>query len=113
MAENSAKIVYWHRELPPLGAEQMGEHVVESASARVLGTLAHRDELWDRIYEDLMNRTRARLEQEVARLGGDYAHVLNESVDSRRDDVTGEGWLHGCFTYMLYRSTEKNAPRSA
>ncbi|HXT23368.1 MAG TPA: hypothetical protein VN749_00920 [Candidatus Eisenbacteria bacterium] len=43
------------------------------------------------------------LEQEVARLGGSYAHVLNESVDSKHDDNSGEAWLHGRFTYMLYR----------
>ena len=103
MAPDSTNVIYWHRELPPPDAEQMGEHVVEATSARVPSTLAHRDELWDRCYEDLMAETRAQLEQEVVRLGGNYAHVLNESVDSRRDDVTGESWLHGCFTYMLYR----------
>ena len=106
MAPNSTNVVYWHRELPPPDAEQMGEHVVEATSARVASTLAHRDELWDRYYEDLMAQARARLEQEVARLGGNYAHVLDESVDSRHDDVTGESWLHGHFTYMLYRQPQ-------
>ena len=43
------------------------------------------------------------LEQEVARLGGDYAHVIDEHVDSRRDDLTTESWLHGRFSYVLYR----------
>jgi len=81
----------------------MGEHVVEATSARVAGTLVHRDELWNQYYEDLMDRARARLEQEVVRLGGNYAHVFSESVDSRHDDQTGESYLHGCFTYMLYR----------
>src|ERR1017187_1204030 len=103
MAQKSTSIVYWHRELPPSGAEQMCEHVVEATSERVPTTLAHRDELWERCYEDLMNRARIRLEQEVLRLGGNYAHVLDESVESRHDDVTGETWLHGSFTYMLYR----------
>ena len=96
-------MIYWHRELPPFDAEAMGEQVVEATSGRVPGTLAHRDELWDRCYEDLMVQARARLEQEVARLGGNYAHVLNESVDSRHDDATGEAWLHGRFTCMVYR----------
>jgi hypothetical protein len=45
----------------------------------------------------------ARLAQEVKRLGGQYAHVLDESVDSRHDDASNESWLHGQFTYMLYR----------
>ena len=107
MAQGSPSVVYWHRELPPSDAEPLGEHVVEAASVRVPGTLAHRDELWDRCYEDLMVKARAQLQQEVARLGGNYAHVLNESVDSRHNDVTGENWLHGCFTYMLYRQPNK------
>jgi hypothetical protein len=107
MAQDSPRVVYWHRQLPPFDAEQMGEHVVEATSARVASTLAHRDELWDQCYKDLMAGARARLEQEVVRLGGNYAHVLDESVDSRHDDVTGENWLHGCFTYMLYRHLNK------
>jgi len=77
--------------------------VLEATSEKVSSTLAHRDELWDRCYEELMVAARARLEQEVARLGGNYAHVLDESVDSRHNDVTGESWLHGRFTYVLYR----------
>jgi hypothetical protein len=105
-AQANVKVIYWHRELPPLDAEYMGEHVIEAASARVTNTLAHRDDLWDRCYGDLMARACDRLEQEVVRLEGSYAHVLDESVDSRQDDVTNERWLHGSFTYMLYRSTK-------
>lgn len=100
------KVVYWHRELPPVTAEVLDEHVVEATSGRVLGTLSHRDELWDRCHEELMTATRTRIEQEVARLGGHYAHVLDESIDSRRDDATGEAWLHGRFTYVLYRDAQ-------
>jgi hypothetical protein len=107
MPQDSTSIVYWHRELPPSNAEQMGENVVEATSARVPSTLAHRDELWDRCYEDLMAKALARLEQEVVRLGGSYAHVLDETVESRHDDVAGESWLHGSFTFMLYRRTNK------
>jgi hypothetical protein len=95
--------VFWHRELPPLQAEPIGEHTVEAVSQRVPGTLAHRDEIWDQCYADLMARTRVRLDQEIARLGGDFAHVLHESVDSRHDDARGEAWLRGRFTYVLYR----------
>jgi len=101
--DDNSKVVYWHRELPPCDAEIMGEHTVEATSGRVPGTFAHRDELWDRCYDDLMTQTRARLEQEVVRLEGHYAHVLDESVDSRHDDASGETWLHGRFTYVLYR----------
>jgi len=86
----------------------IGEHVVEASSRRVPGTLSHRDELWDRCYQDLMARARARLTQEIARLGGDCAHVLDEFVDSRHDPKTGEAWLDGRFAYVLYR-VKKNA----
>jgi hypothetical protein len=99
----AGKSIYWYRELPPLGTEAMIEHVVEATSSRVPITLLHRDELWSQCYEDLMEKADARLRQEVTRLGGDYAHVLNESVDSRHDDKTGQAWLHGRFSYMLYR----------
>ena len=95
--------IYWHRELPPADAEIIGEHILEATSARVSGTLAHRDELWDRCYGELLENTRERFSQEIQRLGGDYAHVLEESIDSRHDDASGETWLHGRFTYVLYR----------
>lgn len=98
-----SRCIYWHRQLPPLDAEMMDEHVLEATSGRVRGSLTHRDELWNRCYEDLMSKTNARLWQEVERLGGDYAHVLHESIGSRHDDATGEAWLHGRFTYVLYR----------
>lgn len=97
------KIVYWHRELPPLGADPISEHVLEAASARVPGTIAHRDDLWRVCYDDLMRQTHTRLEQEIARLGGDYAHVVDESIDTRHDDAKGEAWLRGRFKYVLYR----------
>jgi hypothetical protein len=97
------KTIYWHRELPPSDAESMGEQCADAVSRRVPGTLAHRDELWSQCYEDLMAQAHVRLGQEIDRLGGRYAHVLSESVDSRRDAGSCEAWLHGVFTYMLYR----------
>jgi hypothetical protein len=97
------KIVYWHRELPPLEAELVAEHIVEASSSRVPGTIAHRDDLWDQCYRELMATTEDRLAQEMARLGGDFAHVHDETIDSKHDDATGEAWLHGRFGYMLYR----------
>jgi len=103
MTPADGKRVYWHRELPPLNSDIMGEHVLEATSGRVLGTLAHRDELWDQCYRDLLENTRKRFTQEIDRLGGRYAHVLDEHVDSCHDDVAGEAWLRGRFTYVLYR----------
>ena len=99
----TAKTIYWHRELPPLDAEVMGEHTVEAVSKRISSALALRDQLWAECYKDLMSETTRRLEQEIARLGGQCAHVLGESVDVRHDDTQGEAWLHGRFTYILYR----------
>ena len=110
VATNSNRIVYWHRELPPFDADAVAEHVIEATSNRVPGTLVHRDELWGQCYETLMASAATRLEQEVARLGGHYAHVLDETIDSRHDGATGEAWLQGRFTYMLYRRPVKNTP---
>jgi hypothetical protein len=101
--DNGNKIIYWHRELPPFEAEAMGEHTVEATSSHVLGSLSHRDEQWARCHDELMAQTRDRLYKEVARLGGDYAHVLQELIDTRHNEATGEAWLHGRFTYMLFR----------
>jgi hypothetical protein len=96
------KTVYWHRELPPFEAEVIGEHTLEANSDHVPDTIAHRDELWNQCRDSLMARTNQRLSAEIVRLGGRYAHVLNESVDTKHDPTTGESWLHGQFTYMLY-----------
>ena len=101
--DNEPRIVYWHRELPPLEAELVAEHTVEATSSRVPGTIAHRDELWDQCYRELMANAEHRLVQEVARLGGHYAHVNDETIDPKHDDAAGEAWLHGRFSYMLYR----------
>jgi hypothetical protein len=100
---DTGQVVYWHRQLPPLDADPLGEHVVEASSRRVPGGFAHRDEVWMDCESELMDQVRARLEQEVARLGGRYAHVLSESIASHHNDATDDAWLQGRFTYMLYR----------
>ena len=96
--------IYWHRQLPPSDAQPVGAHVIEATSARVPGTLDHRDDMWDRCYRELMARATERLGQEVTRLGGDCARVLGEHIEPRRDDRTGEAWMYGRFEYALYRS---------
>jgi len=102
-ASSPTKIVYWHRELPPLDGEPLGEYSVEANSMRVAGGFAHGGELWDQCYADLMTQLHVRLEQEVHRLGGDYAHVLEETIGSKHDDRTGEVWLRGGIKYLLLR----------
>jgi hypothetical protein len=98
-----AKTVYWHRDLPPIDARAMGEHTVEASSPRIPGTIARRDALWDECQHGLTAEVELRLTQEVARLGGRWAHVLNERIDTKRDAATNETWLHGSYTYVLYR----------
>jgi hypothetical protein len=106
MDTHEAKIVYWHRELPPLDADLVAEHTVEADSSRVPGTIAHRDALWDQCYRELMANAEQRLAQEVARLRGHFAHVHDEAIAPKHDDASGEAWLHGRFSYMLYRRRE-------
>ena len=72
---DNPKVIFWHRELPPLDAEPIGEHTVEATSSRMPGTIAHRDELWTRCEDELMAQTHHRLVEEIARLGGRYVHV--------------------------------------
>lgn len=97
------KAIYWHRELPPFDAQPMGEHVVEASSTHVPDTIARREELWGRCETELMANARERLREEIARLGGHYAHVLDESIETRHNPCSGETWLYGRFTYMLYQ----------
>jgi hypothetical protein len=101
--DRTPKIVYWHRDWPPVDAEMIGEHTIEANSSRVPGTIAHRDELWDQCYGQLMANAEMRVAQEVQRLGGRVAPVYDEAIDPRHDQATGEAWLHGRFGYMLYR----------
>jgi hypothetical protein len=98
----AAKAIYWHRELPPIDASPMGEHVVEASSPRLPGTIAARDELWSRCERALATAVELRLSQEVSRLGGRFAHVLDERIEAKRDPVLNEAWLHGRYTYVLY-----------
>jgi len=99
----SGQIVYWHGELPPISADAVGEHSLEATSHRIPAGLAHRDDLWDNCQNDLIATARVRLEQEVARLGGKYARVIEESIDAQHDYVSDEVWLQGRFKYVLYR----------
>ena len=102
-------VVYWHRELPPLDGEPMHEDVIEATSDRVPGAIEAHGELWHRCYEGLVEHTRVRLEQEVTRLGGDYAHVIDEHIESQHDDASDESWLYGRFNYVLYRRPGRSA----
>ena len=95
-------IVYWRRELPPLSEQIEGEHEITADSARVHGAWGDRDALWSRCHDDLMSRARARIGDEVTRLGGSCAHVVDEVIAVRRDDGSGDFWLSGTFRYVMY-----------
>ena len=103
IVESTLKTVYWHRDLPPLEAEPVAEHTIEANSGRVPGTIAHRGDLWDQCYRELMANAEDRLIQEVTRLGGQFAHVRDEAIEPKRDEAAGEAWLHGRFSYLLYQ----------
>jgi hypothetical protein len=94
--------VYWHRELPPLQAVPLGEHTIEADSAHVAGRIVNPD-AWQRCATDLARGLEVRLSQEGVRLGGRCAHVLDEHIDVKHDVARDEAWLHGRYTYMLYR----------
>jgi hypothetical protein len=95
--------IYWHRDLPPLDAELMGEHSVDAVSESVAYRFDERDELWQRCSASLRERLAERLEAEIDRLGGDYVHVLEEDVTPHVDHPTGKYWLIGRVRYTLYR----------
>lgn len=102
--EATTQVVYWHRQLPPRDADPIGSHTIEVTSDRIPGMLTRRDVAWDRCYRQLMDRIDWRIGQEIARLGGDYAHVRGETLEPRHDDSTGEAWMYGRFDYELYRA---------
>jgi hypothetical protein len=94
--------IFWHRELPPFDAVPIGEHVVEATSGHVPATLEADDALWGRCRQELIAEASRRLAEEMRRLGGRYAHVLEEAVETHHDPVSGEAWLRGRFRYQLY-----------
>lgn len=97
-----AKIVYWRRDLPPLSEQLEGEHEIVATSDRVHASWGEREASWGRCYASLSAHAEDRIAQEVRRLGGTCAHVLDESVVTRRDDRTDELWLVGTYRFTMY-----------
>lgn len=107
------KIVHWRNELPPLSEKLEGEHVVEARSQAVPNSAEH-DHLWKLCYESLIAAAAERIEQEVRRLGGSCAHVVDEKIEPKTNHHTGEYWLTGRFLYVMYQhEIPASAPRSA
>jgi hypothetical protein len=96
------KLVYWRRELPPLGEAILSEQIVEADSRR-LAIGSHHEELWEKGAAELLEEATRRIEQEIHRQGGSCAHIVDEQVEPKVDYSIGKMWLHGRYTYVLYR----------
>lgn len=113
MAEESpTKLVFFRRELPPLREDTAGEFVVEATSLKVPNTSLGKEELWTHCYDDLMANAALRIGQEVVRLHGSCAHVVDEQIEPKVSYELGEAWLAGTFTCVLYRHPSRPAPAS-
>lgn len=97
------KVIYWRRELPPLSEQIAGEHEVEAESPRVPYAYDGRQAMWSACYGPLLEEAERRIGQEVQRLDGSCAHVVDEVVTAKIDDAAGTFRLHGRFRYVLYR----------
>jgi hypothetical protein len=97
-----SKVVYWRRELQPLSEQIEGEHEIEAESPHVHYDFGRREAMWGVCYGKLMEEAERRMVQEVQRLGGSCAHVLEEIVTARTDDAASLFWLRGRFRYVMY-----------
>jgi hypothetical protein len=97
-----SRVVYWRRDLPPLSEQVEGAHEIEADSPHVEHGDGPRDAMWGTCYRQLMTEAERRIGQEVERLGGSCAHVVDETVTARVDDALGTFWLRGRFRYVMY-----------
>jgi len=97
-----SKVVYWRRELPPLSEQIEGEHELEADSPSVHQDIGERQLLWGRCYPKLLEAAERRILQEVERLGGTCAHVVDEVITAKADDANAQFALHGVFRYVMY-----------
>ena len=103
LTTTSAKpVVYWRLELPPRTEDFESEHEVTATSVKVHAPWDMRGKVWGQCYESLMDNARARIVQEVERLGGSCAHVTDEVVTKRDDAAEGNSWLAGRFRFVMY-----------
>lgn len=100
--EGPKKLVYWRRELPPLGESIGGECMVEADSPPVALDAPH-EHFWQECSAALESAAITRIEQELHRQGGCSAHVLDEQIQPKTDYSAGTTWLHGRYTYVMYR----------
>jgi hypothetical protein len=96
-------VIYWRRELPPLSEQIEGEHEIEAESPHIHFDVGRRETMWGISYGPLMAEAERRMIQEVLRMGGSCAHVLEEVVTAKIDDASSIFWLRGRFRYVMYR----------
>ena len=101
--KQSEKRIYWHRDLPPLDAEIEGEHFLDAASEKVPYHFDRRDQLWVECHPSLVSSVETRIDQEITRLGGRCAHIVDEDIEPSVNNGAGLYHLKGKFTYLLYR----------
>jgi hypothetical protein len=95
-------IVYWRRDLPPMSEQIEGTHEVEAESPHIHYDFGRRAEMWAKCYGPLQLEAEERIRQEVLRLGGSCAHVVDEAIRSKTNDAEGLFWLRGRFRFVMY-----------
>jgi hypothetical protein len=100
---NPKQVVFWHRDLPPVEAEPIVEDEIEATGPRLPSSPSGRSELWTRSADGLRASAESRIAQEVRRLGGLYAHVNDDHVEEHTDHASGETWLRGRYSFVVYR----------
>jgi hypothetical protein len=94
--------VYFHRALPPLGARLLGEGFVEARSTPRRSTHDERTAHWAAAQAELDAVARARIVQELDRLGAAYAHVFDEHVEDHVDAAEDTFQLRGRYRFITY-----------
>lgn len=95
-------VVYWKRDLPPLSEEIEGEHEVEAESSHLHYDCGRREAMWATCYGLLQQAAEERIRQELRRLGGSCAHVVDEAVTAKTNDADAVFWLRGRFRFVMY-----------
>ena len=96
------KLVYWHRDLPPLHDRIEGEHHITAKSDVLTYDRMHADELWGKCFPSLERTLEDRLAQEIKRQSGHCAHVVEEHIHKKINHDTQTYWLEGEYVYVLY-----------
>jgi hypothetical protein len=99
---NHGQIVYWRRDLPPLSEQIEGEHEIEAESSQVHYDFGRRETMWATCYEVLQEQAAERIRQEVLRLGGTCAHVVDEAITAKTNDAEALFSLRGRFRFVMY-----------